>query len=335
MPKRDPYDVLGLARGASAEEVHASYRRLADMYGSIASDASQPAERRSLAQAHWREVNEAYAAIRAGQASSVPAPQPASAPAAPPGEEVHRLLAAANLNKMRGNLPMAEQLCRQALAISPGDTGALEFLGDVQVALGKFDEAKAAYRAALKAKPGDAGIESKLAHIVLLTPAQTPPTAAVPGSAPAYYPPPPAQVGGDNVLVALTLAGLFPGLGQLYTRHFLKAFIILTLSAFAILGMAPPIIAFVSKSQTSISRLYGGMVSDDPEVGPRLPDAGTIVPPISIGHAIGWAVFFTLLWLYGCVDAAAFALRNHRERRRQQESWYPPPQPGAWPYPPR
>jgi len=62
--KRDYYEVLGVARGASPEEIKKSYRRLARVYHP---DVSQEAE----AEAKFKEINEAYEVLSDEQKRSV------------------------------------------------------------------------------------------------------------------------------------------------------------------------------------------------------------------------------------------------------------------------
>ena len=62
--KRDYYEVLGVAKGASKDEIKKAYRRLARQYHP---DVSKEAE----AEAKFKEVNEAYEILSDEQKRSV------------------------------------------------------------------------------------------------------------------------------------------------------------------------------------------------------------------------------------------------------------------------
>jgi Flp pilus assembly protein TadD len=62
---------------------------------------------------------------------------------------------AANLEYLRGNIPKAAQLAEQAAALRPGDARAHNLVGAAYGALGRTDRARAAFHAALKARPDD------------------------------------------------------------------------------------------------------------------------------------------------------------------------------------
>ena len=51
---RDPYEVLGVSRDASEEEIKAAYRRLAKKYHPDSNEGNASAAE------HFKEVNEAY-----------------------------------------------------------------------------------------------------------------------------------------------------------------------------------------------------------------------------------------------------------------------------------
>lgn len=71
---RDPYAVLGLRRGASAEEVRAAYRRAAIRWHPDKNPADKDAERR------FKEISEAYDTLTSGRVAAHGVPWPGAAP---------------------------------------------------------------------------------------------------------------------------------------------------------------------------------------------------------------------------------------------------------------
>ena len=67
---RDPYEVLGVRRGASSEELHDAYRRLVKRHHPDRNGGSADSTRR------FQEIQEAYEAVRSGRARPRPAPPP-------------------------------------------------------------------------------------------------------------------------------------------------------------------------------------------------------------------------------------------------------------------
>lgn len=67
---RDPYGVLGVAPGASSEELHDAYRRLVKLHHPDRNGGSAESTRR------FQEIQEAYEAVRSGKVRPRPAPPP-------------------------------------------------------------------------------------------------------------------------------------------------------------------------------------------------------------------------------------------------------------------
>src|SRR4051812_23610454 len=57
MAQKDPYEVLGVARGASADEIKSAYRRLARRYHPDVNPGDNDAEE------HFKEIGAAYAVL--------------------------------------------------------------------------------------------------------------------------------------------------------------------------------------------------------------------------------------------------------------------------------
>jgi curved DNA-binding protein CbpA len=71
---RDPYKVLGVSPGASAEELHDAYRRLVKLHHPDRNAGSPESTRR------FQEIQQAYDAIRDGDRHRSAAPRPPSDP---------------------------------------------------------------------------------------------------------------------------------------------------------------------------------------------------------------------------------------------------------------
>src|SRR3954451_3589644 len=72
---RDPYRVLGVAPGASSEELHDAYRRLVKLHHPDRNGGSPESTRR------FQEIQQAYDAVRSGRAKPPPGPRrPAADP---------------------------------------------------------------------------------------------------------------------------------------------------------------------------------------------------------------------------------------------------------------
>ena len=78
MSRRDPYEVLGVKRGASAEELHDAYRRMVKLHHPDRNGGSAESTRR------FQEIQEAYERVKERRASDPRHRPPPSAP--PPGD---------------------------------------------------------------------------------------------------------------------------------------------------------------------------------------------------------------------------------------------------------
>jgi curved DNA-binding protein CbpA len=67
---RDPYAVLGVAPGASSEELHDAYRRLVKVHHPDRNGGSAESTRK------FQQIQEAYEAVRSGKVRPRPAPPP-------------------------------------------------------------------------------------------------------------------------------------------------------------------------------------------------------------------------------------------------------------------
>ena len=82
---RDPYEVLEVTRGASAEELHDAYRRMVKLHHPDRNGGSAASTRR------FQEIQEAYDRVRdmraRGQSPPQSAARPRSAPAPAPDDD--------------------------------------------------------------------------------------------------------------------------------------------------------------------------------------------------------------------------------------------------------
>jgi tetratricopeptide (TPR) repeat protein len=134
-------------------------------------------------------------------------------------EKLDALLREANVLRLRGQPEEAEARCRTVLESAPEEPTALEMLGDLTRGRGQLEEAAALYKRAFAAAPVRPSPEKKLAEVTLeLAERQRlRDTAALM----LQHPPSPQQQR-RNVMIALVLSGLFPGLGQFYNHEAVK-----------------------------------------------------------------------------------------------------------------
>jgi tetratricopeptide (TPR) repeat protein len=137
----------------------------------------------------------------------------------PTQEQLDALLREANILRMRGQAQAAEERCRAALELSPGDSSALEMLGDFLRERGRLEEAAEQYRQAATAAPERPSPERKFAEITLeLAEQQRLRDAAAFMLANPRSP----KEQRRNVYFALFLSSIFPGLGQFYNQELIK-----------------------------------------------------------------------------------------------------------------
>ncbi len=210
-----------------------------------------------------------------------PRPRPTTARNYLAEEEARRQLTAANVHLRRGQTAEAERVVQDALAKNPDDAEALELLGDIRLASGAFDEAGAAYRAALAKEPGRATAESKLARVTLRqSETHRKETLGVAYAASGVSL---MRSGGEDdpkrrTRLAL-LSALLPGLGQLFGGEFVKGGVI------ALLYILGWLVFSLTADRSSFGRLHG-------------------LPLVVV-------VLLTLDWLYAVVDAAVLSGPKH------------------------
>ncbi len=128
-------------------------------------------------------------------------------------QQADRLLTAANIARRRGQFGEAEQSCRQAVDLIPGDSAAVELYGDILQATGRVDDAAAAYRRAADLDPKRGSAERKYAHLSLLQDRTV------------------AMLRDEGIQrsprLAVVLSALMPGVGQIYTGRATTGVVIL------------------------------------------------------------------------------------------------------------
>lgn len=133
-------------------------------------------------------------------------------PAQDEADEAERLLREAALSRRRGRFAEAAEKCSTAIQKAPRDAAGLELYGDVLQALGRVDDALAAYRRAGEADPRRKSAEKKYAQLLLM---QDRSVAAFQGQAEATSP-----------YLAVLLSALCPGAGQYYNGQTGKALVL-------------------------------------------------------------------------------------------------------------
>lgn len=200
-------------------------------------------------------------------------------------EKLDALLREANVLRMRSQPAEAEARCQAALALAPEEPTALEMLGDLQRGRGQLEEAARLYQRAVGAAPQCPSPERKLAEVALeLAERQRlRDTAAFM----LQNPPSPRQQR-RNVLIALVLSSLFPGLGQFYNREAVKGGL-LVLGSLVCLGVGVyPLLSLLLTVATTRST---GAVS-------------------SSGAWFGFLGM--VLWFYSVIDAVVTAQKRGR-----------------------
>ena len=127
-------------------------------------------------------------------------------------DQAERLLREAHIARRRGRFDAALQACQAAVERCPSDAAALEMFGDILQALGRVDDAVAAYRRAGEADPSRRSAERKYAALILMQD-----RLAVPLS---------ARAEPRNPYMAVLLSALCPGAGQYYNGETLKGLIL-------------------------------------------------------------------------------------------------------------
>jgi curved DNA-binding protein CbpA len=109
---RDPYEVLGVSRSASREELHDAYRRLVKLHHPDRNGGSADSTRR------FQEIQAAYEEIKAGPR---PRPRPASPRPQDPVVEDRMADIERELREARAARERARQAARDAVADGPSD----------------------------------------------------------------------------------------------------------------------------------------------------------------------------------------------------------------------
>jgi len=170
--QRDYYEILGLPRTASPQEIKKRFRELARKYHP---DVHQD---KALAQRAFVQIMEAYRTLSDPAArsrydgstggSQVP-PRAARQPHVPPrpkGGEGRRLLSDAQYAFVKGRFGEAASLCRQALKINPNLSRAHAVLGDIYRIQGRTEQAISEYGYAVQLDPGDRESAWKMERLV-------------------------------------------------------------------------------------------------------------------------------------------------------------------------
>lgn len=207
--------------------------------------------------------------------------------------ELERLLATANLHRLRGQLLEAEETCRKALEVDPKDVSIREMLGDVLYDAGKLDAASNEYRAALELAPGKASLETKFAKVTLEIAEREREKALAKD---VLLNPQKYTVPERNPLIAFVWSAIVPGLGQFYNGEIIKAGVIfgsllLFILAYAFLQPAYP---------PGIKNFQTFVLCTNPTV-------------------LVLALVFVLAYIYGMIDAPIVADKSGKSDKAHTE----------------
>lgn len=202
--------------------------------------------------------------------------------------ELGKLLAAANLQRMRGQWTDAEDTCRRALSLAPNDAALHEVLGDILREIGKLDAAMAEYKIAMGLAPVKPALETKYAKLTLEIGEKEHERILAEDmiANPKKY-----TTREKKPIMALVYAIMLPGLGQFYNGEIVKASIILGslllfLASFALFPTHP-------RDPNSMAGLLNG-------IDPIVQWLGSVA---------------AIAYLYGLVDAPVRAEKSSKAAR--------------------
>ena len=162
--------------------------------------------------------------------------------------EIERLLAEANLLKLRLQFEEAESLCRKILEIDPNCSEAHEILGDIHRSLGRLEEAMAEYKRAIELDPNNVRAQTSLAETSLLLAEQRAEERRLREL---------AEKGPRRAERSPTLAALYsviPGLGQLYNGDLVKGLSLLALFIASLLSVGFLLYASLARLEAEAGR---------------------------------------------------------------------------------
>jgi hypothetical protein len=203
--------------------------------------------------------------------------------------EVDRLLATANLQRMRDQWTNAEDSCRTALSISPGDVTVREMLGDILHEMGKLDMALAEFRTALEHAPGKPSLETKYAKVTLEI-AEREREKAIAQDMIAN---PQRYTKRERSPVMAMVWAIVPGMGQFYNGEMVKACVIWgTLLLFVLCY------AFLQQPYPpNVDSLQLFLIATNPFV-------------------LAFGVLFFIAYVYGLIDAPIMAEKSSKSAKK-------------------
>ncbi len=214
-------------------------------------------------------------------------------------QELERLATVANIHLRRGEHDQAAAVCEQILALDDRRATIHRALGDIRLAQGRTDEAKACYERALELAPGDAHTERQLALLALQ---------GAPGSQEQtrmlelLEDPAKRQRTRKNVGCASIAALTFPGFGQIYNGDFLKGGVLFACGAF-LLGLVVHL-ALINPFVV-VAREAGG-VHGHLTIAEQIQGALNVISRYSLGTTlllVAALLLLTAIIVYGVWDA--------------------------------
>jgi len=197
--------------------------------------------------------------------------------------EIERLLALANVQRLREQYVEAEDTCREALKIDPNDIMVKEMLADLLHERGKLEDALAEYKSAMELVPGKVSLETKYAKLVIEIAEHNRERALAEDmlNNPHKY-----TKRKKNPGIAFIMAAIVPGLGQFYNSEYIKAGILFGV-----------FILFVAV-WAAVQNAYTGVVN--------IGDFFTMTSPAAL--ILGFLAIIS--YLYGIFDAVLVASRS-------------------------
>lgn len=213
--------------------------------------------------------------------------------------ERDRLLANANVARMRGDFAGMEEALRQAVALAGEDADLIELIGDALHGQGKLAEARDCYKKALDMQSGRASAETRFARVVL----EIDEIERQKRESLLDLERPRDRLRQRRRTGSAILALIFPGLGQLVNGEIVKGGVLMGVFIVSLIVLA--VLPDTGYALRQVLVLFGG---SSPAAGAARQGMGWLFPLVA-----GAAAF---CWVYSIVDALTEATKDLAAKRK-------------------